>query len=108
MKTDGVTAICCRKFHFPLTTKQLKADYLLWKNRFPHNWQEIWMIHPMVIFLGKDKKGKLRYTCKNLQRETGVCMIYENRPSMCSGYPYQKKVCEYEECESKQCCYCRK
>lgn len=37
------------------------------------------------------------YTCKNLDRETNNCRIYEFRPQMCSKYPYSAK-CKYNGC----------
>jgi Fe-S-cluster containining protein len=57
----------------------------------------------MLIFLRSDylahgmKTGVLvhHYTCKNFDGLN--CRIYEQRPKMCSGYPYGN-ACRYSKC----------
>ncbi len=66
-----------------------------------HLYNEIEKIWPMLIYLGefesKLTNRKLHYfTCTNL-KENGDCAIYDNRPTMCSDYPYGDK-CEQSEC----------
>jgi len=48
----------------------------------------------MVIPLGRDLWGdrdRWWYSCRHLT-EAGDCAIYETRPEMCRGYPYDREV----------------
>jgi Fe-S-cluster containining protein len=51
----------------------------------------------MVIHLEEyrsPESGKVEggwYTCKNLDVETNLCTIYDDRPEMCRRYPYGKE-----------------
>lgn len=40
------------------------------------------------------------YTCKHFDMTTRNCTNYENRPTMCRDYPYDRK------CDHKGCTYC--
>jgi len=45
--------------------------------------------------------GIWRYSCPNFGRDDnglGICAIYDNRPSMCEGFPYGKTIPEFERC----------
>lgn len=48
------------------------------------------------------------FTCKHLDRNTGNCNNYENRPDFCQNYPYDKNqnTCHYEGCTSS-CAACK-
>ena len=122
---DRCTGHCCRKFTLPMDPAGLKEAFdaeIAWKAEGsppvkdaagglislpPKRWQDIEIIQPMVRYLGlfetnpsTGKKGPQLvhvYTCNHLQ-ENGDCGIYENRPSMCSAYPYGGP-CTYEGCE---------
>lgn len=98
------TGHCCRDFHLPVSPMELefqkKRQTQLGSSRFG---SDILKIANMVIYRFSAKfRGVItnRYTCKNYNKETGDCMDYENRPRMCSEYPYGK-VCDYKDCTYK-------
>lgn len=52
------------------------------------------------------------YICKRLNRKTGMCMDYENRPDMCKRFPASRGyVCPVTtdgwKCKFKNKCLCR-
>lgn len=116
------TGHCCKRFLLPYSMEELqrmrqsiidKKDFSLLDNgekRFnPHNTEELMKVTGMVIFLGKSKldpdgnsteKECNYYTCKHFDEKSGNCMNYENRPRMCSDYPYGHK-CLYKSCTLK-------
>ena len=58
----------------------------------------------MVIYLRPKENGKGHwYTCKHYDKVSGNCTDYENRPKMCSDYPYGGK-CKYKGCTMKPNC----
>lgn len=77
--------------------------------------EEITKVEAMLLWLGTsdvdpadgtkmvDKAGQPRfehnYTCRHFDEVSGNCLNYENRPKMCSMYPYQR-ACHYRECTS--------
>ena len=60
--------LCCDKFTLGEPEKTEHAD--------------------MLNDLGQDW-----FTCKNWNKETRLCMIYETRPQMCRDYPEPGKIC---------------
>lgn len=50
----------------------------------------------------KSFKVKYHYTCKKLDKETGKCTCYNNRPVFCHDYP-DIGICSYKGCSSKHC-----
>lgn len=48
----------------------------------------------------KDDEGRWRYRCPHFYRDEGlgVCGIYEDRPRVCSAFPYSKPVTSWDEC----------
>lgn len=102
------TGDCCRKFSLPFTPKELR-DLFTGRKKHKYNIAEMKQIVLMVKFLetsrihvnGKVVENDIQYyTCRNLNKETGDCKIYEHRPRMCSSYPYKRK-CEYPGCTRK-------
>jgi Fe-S-cluster containining protein len=92
------TAMCCRRFTLPCSPEDLKKNYQLCK--------DIDTVVDMVIYLGYKAENVLGeptdyyqhlYSCKHLNKRKGTCKIYEKRPAMCSGFPYNA------ECGLKQC-----
>lgn len=80
------TGECCSTLYFPGTHDQIKqhADILI------DGWQIINMIDPT----GEQSSKGHHYTCKHWDQTTRLCTIYENRPFMCSDYPYGQ-ACEH-------------
>ena len=47
----------------------------------------------MLIPLDRVTGGQPLFTCRHWNAETKRCMDYENRPGMCSDYPYYSGRC---------------
>lgn len=110
--TNRCSGHCCRRFHLPFSMAELKAERdsaMCWLFGAPMNQRgiynpiEIIRVAAMVIPLNSDgPPGAIplegwRYTCKHHNTETGDCMNYENRPKLCSEYPYGQQ-CTFEGC----------
>lgn len=52
-------------------------------------WEEIEKIVSMIIPLGENERGVPIFTCRHFDPMRKLCMDYENRPLMCSNYPYE-------------------
>lgn len=100
---------CCKDFTLPLSPMEVAFDLKRFKKLGKQRFRDIGKIGEMVIFLGKYNynSGKrmrgttgeaYHYTCKHLNKETGLCTDYENRPEMCRLYPYGGQ-CNYQDCE---------
>lgn len=81
---------CCLVIAMP-------PKYLLDENRalLPTFWSRIsvWQARRWRPWLEKtiiDTNTAL-FTCLELDRETGLCKVYEDRPKVCSGYPFYEK-----------------
>lgn len=120
---DGETALCCRNFTLPYSPEEIKERYLECLDAFEKNdshgakrIKDILLVYPMLVYLGfysvsgselGGKSGEVtahRYTCKHLDREKGVCTIYDIRPHLCRSYPDPKGHCEYLNCASRSFC----
>jgi len=112
-KTCG--GACCRRFILVQSPEELKQEYEAWlrnpgvgtlnypgmdgTNKFQSIHAEIYLIYPMLIYLGycefeaynpkKKTPGRFshHYSCKHHDVKTGLCTIYEHRPYMCRRYP---------------------
>jgi Fe-S-cluster containining protein len=42
------------------------------------------------------RTGRRLMTCRHWDRETRLCTVYDQRPSMCREYPYYASDCDYE------------
>ncbi len=59
--------------------------------------QDIFLLYPMLKPKGLDAEGREVFSCKNFEPATGLCTIYEIRPTMCRLYPANGK-CPCEGC----------
>lgn len=127
MTTDRCTGHCCQNFFLPLSPDELDRAYRRWlaggtqlsmsgAATLPI-FNDIYLIAPMVIYLGPDAKtpkrvnptdeallGKPalpghRYRCKHFDAKAKVCSIYDIRPVMCRDYPGKEgSTCNYAGC----------
>ncbi len=126
------TGHCCRRVIIQFSPYELarcvqalkegKNTFLLdsgKEHRHSYTLEEFTKVNDMVIWLGTSdvdpadgaklltKEGQPRfehnYTCKHHDPVSGDCLNYENRPNMCSQYPY-KRSCMYTECTSDRRC----
>ncbi len=116
---------CCKSFSLPQSPIELKfqlrvaklarqRDLELMPLGPDYRVDEIEKINDMVIFIRADSNKQMardkdrprarvyRYTCKHFDTKTNNCMNYENRPRMCSDFPYGKEnadgSCDYPGC----------
>lgn len=100
------TGHCCRAFTVDMKALSWQYENVLLKRAFDIQLTEheadIEMIAEMLCepakfcHIGFDDVQ--RFSCKNLNQETGDCMAYAERPKMCWNYPYGG-MCEYRECQ---------
>lgn len=102
MKAGRCTGHCCSAFPLPFSPTEI-CEMVLNNGSLPAPdggmllMQDGEQISRMVIPLGyQTDNGKHVYTCRNLD-ELGNCRIYDERPRMCSDYPYGNE-CEIEGC----------
>ncbi len=76
------TGHCCTKIDLPLSPEQLQAAL------DDKSLQDIETIQPMLINGIQDPLAPewWVYQCKHWDDRTGNCLIYPNRPKMCSDY----------------------
>lgn len=118
---------CCKAFTIPASLEEMRADYQRWidwsqdQSKPSPKYQEIHIIYPMVIYLGRGWNSKADgsfvpleegradgftneptfvYTCKHHDVKTGNCSIYEHRPRMCRDFPYGSS-CPFGTCTYK-------
>lgn len=127
------TGHCCEMFFLPFTPRQLKKlKKLKRKKRMHpylkgnhvinsrHNYEDMDTIMNMVIPISPSReklnshigesasKNGNWYTCKNFDKETRNCKIYNTRPRMCRDFPYgilseiDKTKCYYKSCHGCQ------
>lgn len=102
------TGHCCKRFYLPYDKAGLDLAAERDLKAFPEGPpNQIDVIATMVIpFEGPDilrddsDARAFFYTCKHHDEATGNCMNYENRPTMCSSYPYERE-CSYQGCTMK-------
>lgn len=106
IKTNECTGECCECF--TLTGKAVRRM----------NRSEDPIKSSMLHFLSKSEpyegENQYHYTCHYWDHETRLCQVYENRPLMCSLYPYDQicGVCgmigpdvkNVEEADTAWCC----
>lgn len=98
------TGHCCENFWLPVSPMELSFQAKLasiGKSKWDQS--DILKVKDMAIFIRKDPKKGNRYTCKYLDKETGDCKNYANRPTMCKAYPYGKP-CTYKACTMRNNC----
>jgi len=103
--TGGCTGACCAAFQLEYTLRELRTRKL----------QDGAFIADMVIPLSpkEARERSLRFggnalpwpwkqrghhfACRHWDEQTRLCTVYEERPRMCSGYPYEGEPCELGE-----------
>lgn len=99
---------CCSDFTLEFSPEEIRMKALKIRKAPDSEWKRSLLeIARMLIFLRFDKQEpgwrkpagatRYHYTCKNFDPVTRNCMNYENRPSMCSDYPYGRS-CAYKGC----------
>lgn len=109
------TGNCCRCFTLNIPIETIREYVHRIRQRVPvgpltREENETEMLADMLIPLGYldhhpdapawFNEQKLRghlYTCRHHDRASGDCLVYENRPSMCSRHPYGT-ACPYNGC----------
>jgi Fe-S-cluster containining protein len=82
---------CCKEFPLPLSLEKIKRMFQEGKGT-NGTYLEMKMIAKMLISLPKkpvfvNGKKYFWFTCKNFDKQTKKCMIYEKRPVMCRTFP---------------------
>lgn len=124
---------CCEIFFLPFTPKQLGSVRKLKKKKGMNisikgnkainsrsGFQDIQIVAEMVISISPSRekleshigesagKNGNWYTCRNFDKETRNCKIYDSRPRMCRDFPYgilaenDKTKCYYKSCNGCQ------
>lgn len=101
MSACARTGMCCENVLLAYSPAELRRSYVAWRDSTQGpgivQLQEIYLIYPMLEGRCKGKYktpgGYTRYVygpCKNLGYPEGkaTCTIHENRPKLCSGYPF--------------------
>lgn len=60
--------------------------------------RDLIMIAEMIIPLAEEGDEQPFYACKHLDRENGLCSVYEDRPLMCADYPGYGRGGKCERC----------
>lgn len=93
---------CCRRFVLFSDPVQRQAKYVgvtAWRDSGGE--MEPWMhdfllVCEMLIDTGERSwDDNVVYTCKHLDRDTGLCSIYDRRPKLCRTYPENGTACSY-------------
>jgi Fe-S-cluster containining protein len=100
--TGGCTGACCAAFQLEYTLRELRTRKL----------QDGAFIADMVIPLSpkEARERSLRFggnlvpwpwkqrghyfACRHWDEQTRLCTVYDQRPRMCSGHPYDGEPCE--------------
>jgi len=81
---------CCNPVHLSISPDNLKLGYKNWINRNRGSWKpdDIHLLYPMLKYQSyKKSTGMYLYKCVHYDEKKG-CTIQENKPQMCSEYPY--------------------
>lgn len=110
METRGTCNMCgkcCEAIHIPHSMEKVKriasigysADAkFIAENWIPISREEAFTINPYLAAKAKEEHaGQLLneghyYTCTKLDKETKLCTVHEERPPICSGYPWYGKM----------------
>ncbi len=109
---------CCKRFTFLYSPTELENNRRAIKKGRPTSRRDngrfakiflskdLTYMENMLIFIGKSTVNPSDgvdngiecniYTCRHLKKD-GKCGDYDNRPDICSHYPYEKK-CKYKKC----------
>src|SRR4051812_1594782 len=97
------SGICCQQLVIPgFTYEALRQAYLAWLRTettfvgpsgiFPMI-RDIFFLFPMLKPIGTNETGKEVYSCKHYDAASGLCTVYDYRPTMCRNYPCGKCPC---------------
>lgn len=92
---------CCEQFWLPYSPEkihEMAKDNNIVMNENP---KEMELISEMIILLKEPDDGlQYMYTCKHFNKQTRLCMNYDNRPNVCrnhpSGQPCYSDGCTHE------------
>lgn len=87
---SGCTGRCCRAFTIDLDA--------LTRPDTAENIDQGDYIRDMLVALEPQEDGFWSCTCRHFDAGSGRCRAYEQRPRMCSRFPYGRP-CPYPECE---------
>jgi len=92
MNVHNCAGECCREFPLNITYADLQIEAAKDTSDF-----EIFQIMDMVIPLATAN----RYTCRHWDQITKLCGNYQDRPRMCTDFPYEHGMCHI--CGSTYC-----
>jgi Fe-S-cluster containining protein len=84
-------ASCCRRFFLPAPPERLGELGCAIRKGEIEDRDDTLKISEMIIPIEESsdlENPGFWYTCKNLDQESGLCKIYDDRPEMCREYPY--------------------
>lgn len=98
----GMCGKCCEAIHIPVSpedlTKYEGGDFkFVRENWIPITHEEAYEINPFLALSKELHEGRYFYTCTKLDKETGLCTVHENRPKVCSGYPWYGRRPEFKD-----------
>lgn len=103
---NGCLGSCCKEFHvFDDASGYRTHMDIIQQLSTQENDIEAAKLTAMLIPIKRqiiDNVNYFMWTCKWWNTETGLCMNYENRPSMCSGFPNYP---ESSKLYDRGCCY---
>lgn len=89
----GCARTCCENFYLPLTLEEIKESVRK-GNVANGDKDEYSKLLDMLISTGRISKI---FNCKYFNKETRLCVNYENRPVVCKQHP-TSKPCSKEGC----------
>lgn len=107
--TNGCTGLCCAAFALPHTIRDLKARArqraIVDSEGDPAEGDKIAdMVIPLTPKEARERNRRFggdaefswsnrgrHFTCRHWDEETRLCGIYDDRPSMCRGFPYERE-----------------
>lgn len=106
---------CCEAIVLPQSLEYIKVfgkhsrstDYgFAYRNLIPISREEALRINPHLVKWGESLNESFFYRCKQFCEVSRSCIIHDERPHMCSGYPwYYSGVKERDPLYSPDCGY---
>ncbi len=102
---DRCHGACCREIRQPYGPGQLDAaadaeaagfSCYIYAGEGHYGLQDAQKLRSMLVPVRREEDGRWLYSCRHLL-PNGDCDDYENRPYMCSAFPYGKP-CPYPDC----------
>ncbi len=76
--------LCCLNIKMNITPEQFEINKIKHKN-IDNDYTSFLRL---LEYKNKNEKGEFIYYCSNLDKETLLCKVYENRPIVCRNYPF--------------------